>query len=106
MLLFHFTDGEHQVLREARPKVTHFEAEVGLNTALQCVTQGTGNQAGIPGAITSGRAHDIVYEVHNLCNCMQAAEPELLSSVPRMLTRWAWDPHEGMWRREDLRVTR
>ncbi|XP_066894228.1 harmonin isoform X1 [Kogia breviceps] len=34
-----------------------------------------------------------------------AAEPEVLSSVPRMLTRWAWDPHEGMWRREDSRVT-
>ncbi|NP_001427611.1 harmonin isoform g [Homo sapiens] len=32
-----------------------------------------------------------------------AAEPEVLSSVPRKLTRWAWDPHEGMWRREDSR---
>ncbi|XP_078289407.1 harmonin isoform X4 [Panthera onca] len=34
-----------------------------------------------------------------------AAEPEVLSSVPRKLTRWAWDPHEGIWRREDSRVT-
>ncbi|KAM5224378.1 harmonin isoform 2-T2 [Hipposideros larvatus] len=32
-----------------------------------------------------------------------AAESEVLSSVPRKLTRWDWDPHEGMWRREDLR---
>lgn len=43
--------------------------------------------------------------MHNLCNCMQAAEPGVLSSEPRKLTRWDWDPHEGMWRREDLRVT-
>lgn len=43
--------------------------------------------------------------VHNLCNCMQAAEPEVLSSEPSKPTRWAWDPHEGMWRREDSRVT-
>ncbi|XP_045433580.1 harmonin isoform X5 [Pipistrellus kuhlii] len=32
-----------------------------------------------------------------------AAEPGVLSSEPRMQTRWDWDPHEGMWRREDLR---
>uniref|UniRef100_A0A671G1M1 Harmonin n=1 Tax=Rhinolophus ferrumequinum TaxID=59479 RepID=A0A671G1M1_RHIFE len=32
-----------------------------------------------------------------------AAESEVLSSVPRKLTRWDWDPHEGMWTREDLR---
>ncbi|XP_067605821.1 harmonin isoform X1 [Pseudorca crassidens] len=32
-----------------------------------------------------------------------AAESEVLSSVPRTLTGWAWDPHEGMWRREDSR---
>ncbi|XP_059565041.1 harmonin isoform X4 [Myotis daubentonii] len=32
-----------------------------------------------------------------------AAEPGVLSSEPRKLTRWDWDPHEGMWRREDLR---
>uniref|UniRef100_A0A5F9D412 Harmonin n=1 Tax=Oryctolagus cuniculus TaxID=9986 RepID=A0A5F9D412_RABIT len=32
-----------------------------------------------------------------------AAEPEVLNSVPRKLTRWAWDPHDRMWRREDLR---
>ncbi|XP_053780387.1 harmonin isoform X2 [Desmodus rotundus] len=32
-----------------------------------------------------------------------AAEPEVLSSEPRKLTRWDWDPHTGMWTREDLR---
>ncbi|KAF6106972.1 USH1 protein network component harmonin [Phyllostomus discolor] len=32
-----------------------------------------------------------------------AAEPEVLSSEPRKLTRWDWDPHSGLWTREDLR---